>query len=60
MLEFLKAPFLVLHFPYYTYDLPDVICNYAIYADQAPDLWQQIELASRLESDLQDTVDCGR
>ena len=48
-------------------DLPDdVISNIAIYAydttlyskcDQASDLWQQIELASELESDLRDTVD---
>ena len=28
--------------------------------DQAPDLWQQLELASELEFDLQDTVDLGR
>ena len=44
----------------------DVICNTAIYADdatlyfkcdRASDLWQQRELASELESDLQDTVD---
>ena len=51
-------------------DLPDdVICNIAIYADdttlyskcdQASDLWQQLELASELESDLQDTVDWGK
>ena len=43
--------------------LDDVICNIAIYADdttlyskcdQASDLWQQLELASELESDLQD------
>ena len=27
---------------------------------QAFDLWQQLELASELESDLQDTVDGGR
>ena len=49
--------------------LPDVICNIAIYTDdatlyskydQASDLWQQLELASELESDLQDTVDWGR
>ena len=49
--------------------LDDVICNIAIYADdttlyskcdQASDLWQQLELASELESDLQDTVDWGR
>ena len=47
----------------------DVICNIAIYADdttlyckcnQASDLWQQLELASELESDLQDTVDWGK
>ena len=28
--------------------------------DQASDLWQQLELTSKLESDLRDTVDCGR
>ena len=54
----------------YINDLPDdVICNIAIYADdttlyskcdQASDLWQQLELASELESDLPDTVDWGR
>ena len=54
----------------YINDLPDdVICNIAIYADvttlyskcdQASDLWQQLELASKLESDLRDTVDWGR
>ena len=46
----------------YINDLPDdVICDIAIYADdttlyskcdQASDLWQQLELASELESDL--------
>ena len=50
----------------YINDLPDVIRNFAIYADdtnlyskcdQASDLWPQLELASELESDLQDTVD---
>ena len=50
----------------YFNDLPDVICAIAIYAndttlyskcDQASDLWQQLELASELESDLRDTVD---
>ena len=49
--------------------LDDVICNSAICAydttfnskcDQASDLWQQIELALELESDLGDTVDWGR
>ena len=49
----------------YINDLPDdVICNIAIYADdttlysqcnQASDLWQQLELAFELESDLRDT-----
>ena len=48
----------------YINDLPDdVICNIAIYADdttlyskcnQASDLWQQLELASELESDLRE------
>ena len=51
-------------------DLPDdVICNIAIYVDdttlyskcdQRSDLWQQLELASELESDLRDTVDWAR
>ena len=46
----------------YINDLPDdVVCNIAIYADdtnlysscdQTSDLWEQIELASELESDL--------
>ena len=46
----------------YINDLPnDAICNNAIYAEdtilyskcgQASDLWQQLELASELESDL--------
>ena len=59
------TPFLL-----YINDLPnDVICDIAIYVDdttlyskcdQASDLWQQLELASELESDLWDTVDWGR
>ena len=54
----------------YINDLPDdAICDTAIYADdttlyskcdQASDLWQQVELAFELESDLQDTVDWCR
>ena len=54
----------------YINDLPsDAICDSAIYADdttlyskcdQASDLWQQLELASELESDLRDTVDWGK
>ena len=48
----------------YIIDFPDdVICNIAICAgdtlysgcDQASDLWKQLELASELESDLQNT-----
>ena len=45
--------------PLYINDLPDdVICNIAIYdkCDQAYALWQQLGLASELESDLRDTV----
>ena len=46
----------------------DVTCDIAIYADdtalyskcdQAFGLWQQLEVASELESDLRDTVDWG-
>ena len=54
----------------YINDLPDdAVCDIAIYADgttlyskcdQASDLWQQLELASELESDLRDTRDWGR
>ena len=54
----------------YINDLPDnVICDIAIYADDATlyskcdwasDLWQQLELASDLESDLRDMMDWGK
>ena len=53
----------------YINDLPDVICNIGIYTDdttfffecdQSSALWQQLELASELESDLSDTVDRGK
>ena len=54
----------------YINDLPDdVTCDIGVYADdttlyswcdQASDLWQQLELASELESDLRDTVDWGK
>ena len=63
-MQFILGPALFL---LYINELPDdVICNVAIYADdttlysecnQASDLWKQLELASKLESDLQDTVD---
>ena len=54
----------------YINDLPDnVICDITLYADdtalyskcdQASDLWQQLELAFELESNLQETVDWGK
>ena len=54
----------------YINDLPDdVICDVAICADdttlyskcdRASDLWQQLGLASELESDLRDTLDWGK
>ena len=54
----------------YINDLPDdVICNIVIYADDttlyskcdhASYLWQQLGLASELQSDLRDTVDWGK
>ena len=54
----------------YINDLPDDgICDIAIYADdttlyskcdQPSDLWQQLELASELESDLRNFVDWGK
>ena len=57
-------------FPLYINELADdIICNIAIYADdttlypkynQASDLWQQLELASELESDLLDAEHWGR
>ena len=62
MLKFLRAPLLLLHFSLYINDLPeDFICNIVIYADdtalyskcdQASELWEHLELASELESDL--------
>ena len=54
----------------YINGLPDdVICDTAIYAvdtmlyskcDQPSDLWKQLKLASKLDSDLQGTVDWGK
>ena len=47
----------------------DVICNMTLYAgdttfysncDQAPGLWQQLEMAAELESDVRDTINWGR
>ena len=65
MLEF-KAPFLDLHFSWYTLMtfltilsviLLSILMMLLSKCDQAFDLWQQLELASDLESDLWDTVD---
>ena len=62
----------ILHslFLLYFNDLPyEIICDIAIYADdttfysncdQVSDLWQQLELTSEFESDLQDTEHWGR
>ena len=64
----LKTTALLVFFLWLVKSFPhDVICNIAIYADttlyskcdQVSELWQQLELASELESDLQDTVDWG-
>ena len=65
--SFILGPTLLL---LYINDLPDdVICNTAIYAndttlyfkcDHTSDLWQQLELAFELESDLRDTMEWGR
>ena len=62
MLELLKAPFLVLHFSYYTLItflriLSVIFLSMLMIPQcgQASDLWQQLELASELESGLRDT-----
>ena len=57
-------------FQLYTNDLPDdVLSDIGIYVDdtalyckcdQSSDMWQQLELASELESDLRNTVDSGK
>ena len=67
ILEFLKASFLVQHFSCYTLmtflmKLSVILLSmlmilfYSKY-DQASNLWQQLQLASELESDLQDAAD---
>ena len=69
MLEFLKAPSLVLHFSYYTLMtlltmlsviLLSMLMILLSKCDQASDLRQQLELASELEYDLRDTLDWGK
>ena len=64
MLEFLKAPFLVINFSYYTLItflmMLSVILLSMLMILLFIQGWQQLELASELESDLQDTVDWGK
>ena len=70
MLEFLMAPFLVLHFSHnrlmiYLMMLSVILPSMLMVllcskCDQASDIWQQLELVSELESDLQNIVDWGR
>ena len=69
LLGLLNASSLVLHFSYHTIIFLKMLSVILlsmlmkiIYSkcDQASDLWQKLELASELESDLQDTVDCGK
>ena len=60
MLDFFKAPFSVLHFSCYTLMaflmlsliLLSMLITLLSKCDQTSDLWQQLELASELESDL--------
>ena len=64
-LEFLKGPFLVLHFSCYTLMtllmmLSVILLSMLMIHDQVSDLWQQLELASEFTLDLRDTVDWGR
>ena len=70
MLELLKAPFLLLHFSHYTLMTFLIMLSVILLSmlmiqlyskiDQASDLWQQLALVFELESDLRDTMDCGR
>ena len=60
ILEFLKGPFLVLHFTLhlhftlllYINDRPDVICDIAIYADEST-LYSECDQASDLQQQLE-------
>ena len=67
LVEFSKGPSLILHFSCYT--LMTFLMIFAFYdddttiyvmCDQTYDLWQQLEMAVELESDLWDTVNSGR
>ena len=72
MLAFLKAPFFVPHFSYYTLmtflatlsvillsRLMILLSVQRVIGHLISDLWQQLELISELEYDLPDTVDWG-
>ena len=70
MMEFLKGPFLLLNFTFYTLmTFPMTLSAIFLYmlmillsteCNQTSDLLQQLELVSELESDLRDTVDQGK
>ena len=64
MLEFLKAVFLVLHFSYYTLMtflmLSVILLSMLMILLCALSVITYLELASKLESDTQDTVDWDR
>ena len=67
MLELLKASFLVLNFSYYTLMtflilsaiLLSMLCWWCFLYSKS-DLFQQLELVSELESDVQDTEETGK
>ena len=62
MLESLKAPFLVLIFSCFILMTFLMMLSVILLSkcDEASDMWQQLELASELESYLWDTVDLGK
>ena len=65
MLEFLMGPSLVLHFSYkilmiFLKMLYLILLSILMVLFSRSDLWQQLELASELESSLRDTVDWSR
>ena len=65
MLELLEAPFPIPLDPTPILTMLSVILLsmmilFSSKCDQASDLWQPLDLASELESDLQDTMDWGK
>ena len=71
MLVFIMALYLVQQFSYYTLTTflmklslillsMLIILLYTLNCDKTSDLWQQLKLPSKFESDLLDTVDCER